>query len=71
MHLPSQSAPSEGRGAPITSPARLPADSDALQTKSAELFNNFVSGAVGGFVGTAVNTPCELPRRCLPVVPQR
>lgn len=30
----------------------------AAQTKSGELANNFISGAVGGFVGTAVNTPC-------------
>lgn len=29
------------------------------ESKSGELFNNFVSGAVGGAVGTALNTPCE------------
>lgn len=33
----------------------------SLQTKPAELFNNFLSGMVGGFVGTALNTPCALP----------
>ncbi|GAA5923386.1 hypothetical protein JCM3775_007523 [Rhodotorula graminis] len=30
------------------------------QTKSAQLFNDFVSGAVGGFVGTAFNTPFDV-----------
>jgi hypothetical protein len=28
------------------------------QSKSGELFNNFVSGAIGGAVGTMINTPC-------------
>ncbi|KAM0747790.1 mitochondrial carrier [Meredithblackwellia eburnea MCA 4105] len=30
------------------------------ETKSAELFNNFVSGAIGGFVGTVFNTPFDV-----------
>ncbi|BGP19918.1 hypothetical protein JCM10213_008607 [Rhodosporidiobolus nylandii] len=30
------------------------------QTKSAQLFNDFVSGAIGGFVGTAFNTPFDV-----------
>lgn len=29
-----------------------------VQSKSGELFNNFVSGAIGGAVGTMLNTPC-------------
>lgn len=31
-----------------------------VQSKSGELFNNFVSGAIGGAVGTMLNTPCTL-----------
>lgn len=27
--------------------------------KGEELRNNFISGAIGGFVGTALNTPAE------------
>lgn len=27
------------------------------QSPQGELFNNFISGSVGGFIGTAVNTP--------------
>jgi hypothetical protein len=27
------------------------------ETSQAELFNNFVSGAIGGFAGTVLNTP--------------
>ncbi|VDC04693.1 unnamed protein product [Peniophora sp. CBMAI 1063] len=30
------------------------------ETKQAELFNNFVSGGIGGFVGTAMNTPFDV-----------
>jgi len=30
------------------------------ETQQAQLFNNFVSGAVGGFVGTAINTPFDV-----------
>lgn len=30
------------------------------ETRGAELFNNFVAGAVGGFVGTAINTPFDV-----------
>ncbi|GJN93890.1 hypothetical protein Rhopal_006949-T1 [Rhodotorula paludigena] len=30
------------------------------ETKSAQLFNDFVSGAIGGFVGTAFNTPFDV-----------
>ncbi|SDA02478.1 BZ3501_MvSof-1269-A2-R1_Chr12-3g03622 [Microbotryum saponariae] len=30
------------------------------ENKSGELFNNFVSGAIGGFVGTAFNTPFDV-----------
>ncbi|GAA6062933.1 hypothetical protein JCM10212_005946 [Sporobolomyces blumeae] len=30
------------------------------QSKSAQLFNDFVSGAIGGFVGTALNTPFDV-----------
>ena len=29
------------------------------ESKSGELFNNFLSGSVGGAIGTALNTPCE------------
>jgi hypothetical protein len=32
------------------------------QSKSGELFNNFVSGAIGGAVGTMINTPCKSSR---------
>lgn len=28
------------------------------QTPQSELMNNFISGSVGGFIGTAINTPC-------------
>ena len=28
-----------------------------LQSPQAQLMNNFVSGAIGGFAGTALNTP--------------
>jgi hypothetical protein len=28
-----------------------------VQSQQAQLMNNFISGAVGGFVGTALNTP--------------
>lgn len=31
-----------------------------VQTPQAQLMNNFISGAVGGFVGTALNTPWVL-----------
>ena len=27
------------------------------QTPQAQLMNNFISGSIGGFVGTALNTP--------------
>jgi len=30
------------------------------ETPQAQLFNNFVSGTVGGFVGTAINTPFDV-----------
>ncbi|KAF8840652.1 mitochondrial carrier [Paxillus ammoniavirescens] len=30
------------------------------ETQQAQLFNNFVSGSVGGFVGTAINTPFDV-----------
>lgn len=30
------------------------------QTPQSQLFNNFVSGSVGGFVGTAINTPFDV-----------
>ncbi|KAF8591768.1 mitochondrial carrier [Ramaria rubella] len=30
------------------------------QTPGSELFNNFIAGAVGGFVGTALNTPFDV-----------
>ena len=30
---------------------------NGLQTPQGELLNNFVSGSVGGFVGTVLNTP--------------
>ncbi|SCV73037.1 BQ2448_6962 [Microbotryum intermedium] len=30
------------------------------ETRSGELFNNFVSGAIGGFFGTALNTPFDV-----------
>jgi len=30
------------------------------QSKSGELFNNFVSGAIGGAIGTALNTPFDV-----------
>ncbi|KAG8215459.1 mitochondrial carrier [Butyriboletus roseoflavus] len=30
------------------------------ETPQSQLFNNFVSGAVGGFVGTAINTPFDV-----------
>lgn len=30
------------------------------ETQQGELFNNFVSGSVGGFVGTALNTPFDV-----------
>jgi hypothetical protein len=33
------------------------------QSKSGELFNNFVSGAIGGAIGTALNTPCTYRNR--------
>lgn len=29
------------------------------QTKSAELTNNLIAGTIGGFIGTALNTPCK------------
>ncbi|KAI0035525.1 mitochondrial carrier [Vararia minispora EC-137] len=32
-------------------------------TPQGELFNNFVSGAIGGFIGTALNTPCVVKSR--------
>jgi hypothetical protein len=38
------------------------------QSKSGELFNNFVSGAIGGAVGTMINTPCK-PSRPLSSLP--
>lgn len=30
-----------------------------VQTKQAELRNNLLAGTIGGFIGTAINTPCE------------
>lgn len=33
------------------------------QTPQGQLFNNFVSGTVGGFVGTAINTPFDVRLR--------
>jgi solute carrier family 25 (mitochondrial 2-oxodicarboxylate transporter), member 21 len=30
------------------------------ETSSGEMFNNFISGMVGGFVGTALNTPFDV-----------
>lgn len=29
-----------------------------IETKKAELTNNLIAGTAGGFVGTAINTPC-------------
>lgn len=59
MHLPSPGSHAQGRGtSPLLHARSHAADALRRQTKSAELFNNFVSGAIGGFVGTALNTPC-------------
>jgi solute carrier family 25 2-oxodicarboxylate transporter 21 len=33
------------------------------QTKTQEITNNLVAGTVGGFAGTALNTPCQFPIR--------
>jgi hypothetical protein len=33
------------------------------QTKTQEITNNLVAGTVGGFAGTALNTPCQFPTR--------
>lgn len=30
------------------------------ESKGQELRNNFISGSIGGFVGTALNTPCDV-----------
>ena len=38
-----------------------------LQTPQGQLFNNFVSGAVGGFVGTAINTPFDVRLGAVPI----
>jgi solute carrier family 25 2-oxodicarboxylate transporter 21 len=40
----------------------LPRSLTLSQSKSGELFNNFVSGAIGGAVGTMINTPCAFLR---------
>ena len=29
-----------------------------VQTKTQEITNNLMAGTVGGFIGTALNTPC-------------
>lgn len=31
----------------------------SVQTKTQEITNNLIAGTVGGFVGTALNTPCQ------------
>jgi len=30
-----------------------------IQTKTQEITNNLTAGTVGGFIGTALNTPCK------------
>ena len=30
-----------------------------VQTKTQEITNNLMAGTVGGFIGTALNTPCK------------
>jgi solute carrier family 25 2-oxodicarboxylate transporter 21 len=35
------------------------------ETKQGQMLNNFISGTIGGFIGTAVNTPYVAPLSCL------
>jgi solute carrier family 25 2-oxodicarboxylate transporter 21 len=35
------------------------------ETKQGQMLNNFISGTIGGFIGTAVNTPYVASLSCL------
>lgn len=64
LHLPGPGSHAQGSGMRLGPSTRRPfiLTYPFAQTKSGELANNFISGAVGGFVGTAVNTPCASTR---------
>jgi hypothetical protein len=60
LDLPDPRAPAQGRGAPARRTRARTVDDAARppQTPQGQMLNNFISGSVGGFVGTALNTPC-------------
>jgi hypothetical protein len=65
-HLHHQGIVAQGRGEwpfPLIVTCLTPLS----QSKSGELFNNFVSGAIGGAVGTMINTPCKCCPRTISV----
>ena len=59
MHLPSACPDAQSRGELVAFVSERFTERQ-WQTPQSQLFNNFVSGAVGGFVGTAINTPFDV-----------
>ena len=58
LHPSSQSLTSKTRCLCLTyDPNSNPKFIKIFQSPQAQLMNNFVSGAIGGFAGTALNTP--------------
>jgi hypothetical protein len=58
IHFPSQDDASKGGGLLLTLPGGIQTSKlNDLQTAQGQLLNNFVSGSIGGFVGTVLNTP--------------
>lgn len=62
MYLPSAYHVAQGRGEIVHFFYEYVMERQ-LQTPQGQLFNNFVSGSVGGFVGTALNTPFDVRLR--------